>query len=164
MRTLIMIFAFLLSAALHAAEPTFIPQVAAGLDYAVERGDARAIAVGLYNNGQTQFLGLGKLRRSGDRAPQGDTLFEIGSISKVFTSLLTQVQIAEGRLDWDDTISDRLPETDFASDAVASITLRELATHTSGLPRLPNNMAPAEPLNPYKGPSLTSLHLRQEQA
>lgn len=151
MRTLIMIFAITLSAAGHAADPTFIPEVAAGLEQAIERGDARAISVGLYDNGQTAVIGFGHMRRDDSSAPRGDSVFEIGSISKVFTSLLTQVQADEDLLDWDEAIGDRLPDTDFASDAVASITLRELATHTSGLPRLPDNMDPADPLNPYKG-------------
>ena len=37
-------------------------------------------------------------------------------------------------LDWDNTIGERLPGTKFANEQIASITLRELATHTSGLP------------------------------
>jgi CubicO group peptidase (beta-lactamase class C family) len=44
-----------------------------------------------------------------------------------------------------------LPGTKFASEAVAAITLRELASHTSGLPRIPDNMAFEDPLDPYAG-------------
>ncbi len=95
MRTLIMISALTLSAAGHAADPTFIPEVAAGLQQAIERGDARAISVGLYDNGQTAVVGFGHVRRDDSSAPRGDSVFEIGSISKVFTSLLTQVQADE---------------------------------------------------------------------
>lgn len=151
MRALLMIIATTIPAIAQAAEPTLNSQVTAGLKTTIERGNARAVAVGLYDNGQTMVIGFGELGRDDERAPQGDTIFEVGSISKVFTSLLTQVQVGNGQLDWGATIGSRLPDTDFASDAVAAITLRELATHTSGLPRVPDNLDPADPLNPYLG-------------
>ena len=132
-------------------EPMLLPEVAAGLEQAIARGDARAVAVGLFDNGETKVIGLGRLSRDTRQPPQGDTVFEIGSITKVFTSLLTQVQVDDGRIGWDDSIGSRLPRTQFRSDAVASIKLRELASHSSGLPRLPDNMNPADPLNPYEG-------------
>ncbi len=146
-----MVVAITLSAAGHATDPSLIPEVAAGLEQTIERGDARAISVGLYDNGETQVIGFGQVSRIDNSVPRHDTLFEIGSITKVFTSLLTQIQINSSRLSWDDTIASRLQETVFANDAVASITLRELASHTSGLPRVPDNMNSPDPMDPYLG-------------
>ncbi len=134
-----------------AADLDLSPHVLAGIEQAIEDSKARAVAVGLYDNGEIQVTGFGQLSRAGSAVPGSDTLFEIGSITKVFTSLLTQTQVAADRLTWDDTIGSLLPELDFTSEAVASITLRELSTHTSGLPRVPDNMDPTDPLDPYMG-------------
>lgn len=121
----------------------------ADLEGLIERDRARAIVVGLYRDGETTLHGLGRRTAANAERPSGDTRFEIGSISKVFTALLTQIMVGSGRLDWDATIARCLPELEFASPQVADITLRELATHRSGLPRLPDNMEMSDPLDPY---------------
>lgn len=78
-----------------------------------------------------------------------DALFEIGSISKVFTGLLLADAVRDGKLALDDTLAERLPVT-FASPAVGAITLQQLATHTSCLPRLPDNLGDAiDESDPY---------------
>ncbi len=88
-------------------------------------------------------------------APHGDfppdkLLFEIGSISKVFTSLLLAQAVIEKRVTLDTSLKQLLPEHNYTSPEVANITLRQLATHTSGLPRLPGILSlGAEQLNPY---------------
>ena len=86
-----------------------------------------------------------------------EALFEIGSISKVFTALLAQVQVDAGGLDWGATLGDVMADVEFASEAVAAITLRQLATHTSGLPRLPDNLSLENSLDPYADYALTDL-------
>lgn len=81
------------------------------------------------------------------------TVFEIGSITKVFTALLVQTLVDEDLLDWDGSISQYLSNIEFTSEKVANVTLRELATHRSGLPRLANNFIhtqePGDPMDPY---------------
>lgn len=67
-------------------------------------------------------------------APDADTLFEIGSITKVFTAILLAKLALDGRIDLDAPIAELLPEFTGVSTA---ITPRRLSTHTSGLPRLP---------------------------
>ena len=63
-------------------------------------------------------------------------LFEIGSISKLFTGLLLAQAVERGELSLDDTLGQLLRGTvDFASDRVAAISLRQLVTHSSCLPR-----------------------------
>ena len=65
-------------------------------------------------------------------------VFEIGSITKVFTSLLLAVAVGRGEVDLDDPVVERLPRgTRVPMRARRPITLAHLATHTSGLPRLP---------------------------
>ena len=131
--------------------PEVIPEVFASLERAVERGDARAIAVGLYARGKTAFKGFGRVGGDDARRPDADTLFEIGSITKVFTTLLAQTQVDADRLAWDRTLADSLGEQEFASLSVAEIRIGELASHTSGLPRLPDNLRAEDPMDPYRG-------------
>lgn len=82
------------------------------------------------------------------------TLYKIGSISKVFTSMLMVSLRDEGKLRLDDSLSSFLPKgTKLPSDprGLSSMTLRHLSTHTSGLPSLPPNLSPKgqDPYNNY---------------
>jgi D-alanyl-D-alanine-carboxypeptidase/D-alanyl-D-alanine-endopeptidase len=76
------------------------------------------------------------------------TLFEIGSISKVFTGIFIADAVTEGKLSLDDTMAQRLP-VKFAQAATGAVTLKQLATHTSCLPRLPDNFQDAATADPY---------------
>lgn len=83
--------------------------------------------------------------------PPEKILFEIGSISKVFSALLLAQAVQAGKVRLDSTLSEVMGKKQrFASEHVAAITLEQLATHTSGLPRLPDNLlAGADPADPY---------------
>lgn len=150
-RKMIVIAALTLAATVQADGLAVTPEVFSGIERAIENRTVRAVSVGLYDNGDMQVVGFGQVSRADSSTPQGDTLFEIGSITKVFTSPLAQTQVDAGRLSWDDTIASRLPDVEFANGEVAAITLRELSTHRSGLPRLPDNIDSTDPLDPYKG-------------
>ena len=76
-----------------------------------------------------------------------DTVFEIGSITKALTGMLLADTVQEGRLPLDTCVGAIAPETE-GSD-LASVTLLELATHTSGLPRMPAGGAGALRMVPY---------------
>ncbi len=91
--------------------------------------------------GKEEFLGgFGALRVGGMEAPDAETIFEIGSISKVFTGILLAQAIETGKLDLDDRIGRLLPEGWTLPEPARAITLRHCTTHTSGLPRLPANL------------------------
>lgn len=100
----------------------------------------------------------------GKAEPEGtvpeDLVFEIGSISKVFTGLLLALAVEEGRATLETTVGELLKgKVDFKDPAVAAITLRQLATHTSGLPRLPGNLVNADSLeDPYAAYDREALH------
>jgi D-alanyl-D-alanine-carboxypeptidase/D-alanyl-D-alanine-endopeptidase len=85
----------------------------------------------------------------GGEAFGGDTLFEIGSISKVFTALILADMAGKGEVSLDDPAEKYLPEGARMPERGRRITLRDLATHVSGLPRLPDNMPFADPEDPY---------------
>ncbi|MFB7473385.1 serine hydrolase domain-containing protein [Kitasatospora sp. NPDC056184] len=87
--------------------------------------------------------------------PGPDTLFEIGSVTKVFTSLALARMTLAGTVALDEPLADLLADALPAGVAVpakgpAPIALRHLATHTSGLPRLPSGMLLSSLLNPNK--------------
>jgi D-alanyl-D-alanine-carboxypeptidase/D-alanyl-D-alanine-endopeptidase len=79
-----------------------------------------------------------------------DTVFEIGSITKVFTAILLADMADRGEVKLDDPVARhlragmRVPERNGKV-----ITLIDLSEQTSGLPRMPDNMKPANPMNPY---------------
>ena len=85
-----------------------------------------------------------------DRPLDADTVFEVGSITKVLTSLLLADMVLRGEVAMDDPAAKFLPTSvkmpDFEG---APITLLDLATYTSGLPRMPSNFEPANWGNPY---------------
>ncbi|MFN7919613.1 MAG: serine hydrolase [Bryobacteraceae bacterium] len=88
-----------------------------------------------------------------------ESTFEIGSISKVFTALLFADMIERGEVKPDDPVSKYLPESvTVPSRNGKQITLLHLATHVSGLPRLPGNLTPADPANPYADYNAAKLY------
>ncbi len=108
----------------------------------------QVMAAWTYESGDQDFEALGDTsvfeQKSG-----ADALFEIGSISKVFTNLLLAELVAKGQTDLETTIASLLPEVTFENSGVGAITLKELATHTSGLARLPGNLNPSDRKDPY---------------
>lgn len=82
-----------------------------------------------------------------------DTLFEIGSITKVFTSLILADMIEKGQVSLDDPAAKFLPPGHRMPERGGrQITLRDLATHRSGLPRMPDNIGVmTDPDGPFAG-------------
>ena len=88
-----------------------------------------------------------------------NTVFEIGSITKVFTTALFADMVARGEVKLDDPIAMYLPRNvRVPTRGERQITLLDLATQTSGLPRLPTNLRPASPANPYAGYGVPDLY------
>lgn len=73
-------------------------------------------------------------------------MFEIGSITKPFTALLLEKLVDSSILSLDDSLLNFFPNI----LSIKDITLRHLANHTSGLPRLPDNIKPKDITNPYQ--------------
>ncbi|HWI85305.1 MAG TPA: serine hydrolase [Sphingomonas sp.] len=87
---------------------------------------------------------------AGEKAFDSNTVFEVGSMSKVFTSLLLADMAIRGEVSIDDPAEKYLPAgATMPSRNGRKITLRDLASHYSGLPRLPDNMTFADPDDPY---------------
>ncbi|HEY5792345.1 MAG TPA: serine hydrolase [Chthoniobacterales bacterium] len=121
-------------------------EAAAGLAAQLPKG---GIVTGESAGGPAAYALAGNVGVAG--VPPERILFEIGSISKVFTGLLLAQAVVEGRVKLDAPIRDLLePKQTFADARVGAITLRQLAAHTSGLPRLPEELDQgANPGDPY---------------
>ncbi|MCH8964106.1 MAG: serine hydrolase [Planctomycetes bacterium] len=126
------------------------PDVQNIIDQRVRSGMAAGLVVGIVRDGTRQFYSAGMLRADGTDRVDENTIFEIGSISKVFTTLLLAQMDEQGDVKLSDAAQKFLPATvQMPEKDGKQITLEHLATHTSGLPRMPSNFTPADPQNPY---------------
>jgi CubicO group peptidase (beta-lactamase class C family) len=82
-------------------------------------------------------------------AAKPDSIFEIGSITKTFTGLILSQLVEQGKVRLDEPVRELLPPGTVAKPAGDEITLLDIATQHSGLPRMPDNFKPADPANPY---------------
>jgi CubicO group peptidase (beta-lactamase class C family) len=99
-----------------------------------------AIVVGLVNPNGTQFYGYGNMSNANPITVDKDTIFAIGSITKVFTTILLADMVDRGLVNLDDPIEKYLPtNVKVPIYNGQKITLENLATHTSGLPEFPGS-------------------------
>jgi D-alanyl-D-alanine-carboxypeptidase/D-alanyl-D-alanine-endopeptidase len=118
------------------------------LDERIAGRAGEGIVVAVIEPGGRRLVARGP---AGAAAPfDGRTLFEIGSMTKTFTALLLADMVRRGEVALTDPAARYLPEGARMPERNGRrITLGDLATHRSGLPRLPDNFAPADPDNPY---------------
>lgn len=111
---------------------------AVGIEF--ERQGRIGIVVGAVAENEEILVGFGKRQLGVSEPPDSDSVFEIGSITKVFTGILLAKRVESGVVNLDDRVADLLPEGWSLSESARDITLRHLTTHTSGIPRLPANL------------------------
>lgn len=110
---------------------------------------AVGFVVGVIDGADQLVRGYGKLAADREAVPDADTLYEIGSVSKVFTGLLLADAAQRGLVALDDPVQKHLPAgVELRPFQDQPILLWHLATHTSGLPRMPRLEA-EDPGNPY---------------
>jgi serine-type D-Ala-D-Ala carboxypeptidase/endopeptidase len=117
------------------------------------------MVVGVIDAAGRRVVSYGGLAKGDSRPLNGDTVFEIGSITKVFTSLLLADAMERHEVALTDPVSKYLPASvRMPQRGGRAITFEDLATHTSRLPRLPGNMKPADAANPYADYSVEQLY------
>lgn len=125
------------------------------------------LSIGLIKAGETFTYGYGEVGVNSGIIPNKETIMEIGSITKTFAGLLVAQAVQDGKLNIQDDIRKYLsgdyPNLMFNN---APITVQHLLTHTSGLPRIPDdlsNQPDYNPINPYKNYSKQMMldYLRQ---
>jgi CubicO group peptidase (beta-lactamase class C family) len=104
---------------------------------------AVGIVVGVIEPTGRRVVAYGNLAKGDQRKLDGDTIFEIGSVSKVFTSLLLADMVSRKEVSLDDPAAKYLPiSVTMPERSGKFITLLDLSTHRSGLPPLPGNLKP----------------------
>ena len=148
MKAICVLMLLLLAMSVMAAD---LDELRAALVNRVDEGKkAVGIVVGTIDANGRHLTAYGKIARNSDRTPDGDTMFEIGSMTKVFTSLVLADMIERGEVNAGDPVAKYLPvDAKLPSRNGKQITLLDLSMQISGLPRVPTNLDPADPANPY---------------
>jgi serine-type D-Ala-D-Ala carboxypeptidase/endopeptidase len=120
---------------------------------------AVGIVAGVIEPTGRRVVAYGNLAKGDPRTLDGDTIFEIGSVTKIFTSLVLADMVSRKEVALDDPAAKYLPENvKMPGRSGKSITLLDLSTHSSGLPRLPSNLKLKDPRNPYADYSVNDLY------
>ncbi len=108
------------------------------------------LVIGVMDHGRRRIFAYGTAKP--------DSIFEIGSITKTFTGLILAQMVVQKKVTLDEPIRALLPAGFVAKPGGAEITLVDLATQHSGLPRMPDNFKPKDPANPYVDYHAPQLH------
>jgi D-alanyl-D-alanine-carboxypeptidase/D-alanyl-D-alanine-endopeptidase len=127
---------------------------------ALDRGELApqtnaGVAIGVLRHGVRRVFAYGTARP--------DSIFEIGSVGKTFTGLILAQMIEQGKVELDAPVRELLPPGTVPTPPTREITLLDLVTHYSGLPRMPDNIYPADPNNPYADYRASDLYTFVEQ-
>jgi len=112
------------------------------------------LSIAIIENGKTNFYGITKVNDTIKLAENQMKIFEIGSITKVFTSTVLASLVENKKIKLTDEINSYYP---FAFKDNIKINFESLANHTSGLPRLPDNLDLSNEINPYKNYGKTEI-------
>jgi CubicO group peptidase (beta-lactamase class C family) len=149
-RLLACVLALLTAPAAWSAPPTVSEHVQQNVRKRVDLKYHPGVVIGLINGEGSAYFHYGATALT-DGAPLSEhTVFEIGSITKVFTAIALVRLVEQGKLGLEDSLAGHLPEpVTVPTRGERPIRLVDLATHTSGLPRMPANFEPEDPANPF---------------
>jgi CubicO group peptidase (beta-lactamase class C family) len=117
------------------------------------------MVVGIVDEHGSSVVSYGKIDDDSGQKVDGDTEFELGSITKTFTALLLEDMVERGELKLNDPAAKYLPTSvKMPTRGGKEITLLHLATHTSGLPRDQDNMAPLSWAQPFADYTVEQLY------
>ncbi len=101
-----------------------------------KNGEGGGVAVAVRMDGKTQFFNYGFADNAQNRQVTADSVFNLGSVGKVFATTLLAQAVKQGELSLDDPVAKYVTELQRGGD-IRRITLGQLASHSSGLPRVP---------------------------
>lgn len=136
------------------AAPVLDAKVRELVEARVAKGELASVVIGLTDGKDSAVYGFGKVA---GKTPDGKTVYEIGSISKTFTAQLLANAVQAGQVTLDAPLTTLLPGFKLPVFEEQQIALVDLATQTSGLPRLPLNLVPRNMADPYADYDATRL-------
>ena len=102
---------------------------------AINSGSTGSAVVAVMDNGSIVYAeGFGMADRENSLPVNRNTIFNIGSVSKVYAAVAVMLLVDEGRIDLDKPVTTYLPEFIMADGRYRDITVRMLLNHSSGLP------------------------------
>jgi CubicO group peptidase (beta-lactamase class C family) len=116
------------------------------------------IVVGIIELAGPRIVAHGRSGSPDARPLDGDTIFQIGSITKTFTTLLLADMVQRGEVKLDDPAAKYLPPGVKMPQLGRAITLKDLATHMSGLPSMPSNYDLQGKPTPYEAYTVEQLY------
>lgn len=128
----------------------------------VQKGNTAGLVLAIIENGKVRRYSYGTVNKKVKQLPSpAHTIFEIGSLTKTFTALLLAKDVDEKQVNLDDPINNYLPDSiPVLAFSGQQITVKHLANHTAGFPRLPENIfsGKVDPQNPYQHYQVDSLY------
>jgi serine-type D-Ala-D-Ala carboxypeptidase/endopeptidase len=113
----------------------------------IAAGTYQTLVFGVVEGDKSEVVAFGEL--DDGKAPDGDAVYEIGSVTKTFTATLLAQLVLSGRVTLDTPVAQLLPDFKIPSRGGKEITLGELGTQHSGLPRDVSNLLPKDLANPF---------------
>jgi serine-type D-Ala-D-Ala carboxypeptidase/endopeptidase len=127
------------------------------LDERISAKPGRGVVLATYGPGRATKVFIAGVSGKPGLPLNGDTLFEIGSITKTLTASLLADMVERGELKLTDPVQPYLPGVKLPVRGGRQITFADLATHTSGFPLVPENISPKDMSNPYSDYSVEML-------
>jgi CubicO group peptidase (beta-lactamase class C family) len=140
-------------------QPSRLTSLKENITNRISNGPLVGVAVAYINpDGETSYFTAGTRSVDDSAEVTNNSIFQIASVTKVFTALALSKLLEERSIGLEQTANSLLGN-DFSLPTYKGkeITLKHLITHTSGLPRLPNNLKMSDPQNPYKNYSKKEL-------
>jgi len=106
----------------------------------IENGNSVGLVVAIYKDNKNIVKSFGVKNLETGIAPDENTVFQIGSVTKIFTASLLQILCDEGVVDMDSTLKDLIGDITPLAKKIEQVSLRELVTHTSGFPKIPRSI------------------------
>lgn len=154
------LFLSLTSAACATKETYISDEVKESVRKRIENGESVGMVIGFIDShGKKEYSNSGTTGLDDDKPVNEFSIYEIGSISKVFTCITLADMVLNNELKLDDLAEKYLPETvKMPSRNKIEISLKHLASHSSALARIPTNMQPADPANPYADYTVENMY------
>jgi CubicO group peptidase (beta-lactamase class C family) len=105
--------------------------------------DIPGFIVGIVDGDSTYHIGFGTCKKGSNQLPDANTQFEIGGLTKIFTSFLVHILTEKYGINLHSPLNNYL-DSNYLNKTLENITLKSLLTHTSGLPKLPNDLGSKE--------------------